>query len=176
MKYVALLRGINVGGNRKVPMSDLKATFERAGMSDVTTYINSGNVIFTTRATDVARISSVIEKAIESEYGFPVMVLLRDADEMRTLARELGDRANDASTKCDVLLLAPEIDSPDVLDQLVIKADIDQVRYVPGAVLWHVDRHLVTRSGLVRVVGTDLYARITVRNCNTIRKLAEMMN
>ncbi len=54
MTYVALLRGINVGGNRKVEMKRLKATFERAGFADVRTYINSGNVIFGSESTDAA--------------------------------------------------------------------------------------------------------------------------
>jgi uncharacterized protein (DUF1697 family) len=74
-----------------------------------------------------------------------------------------------------VIFLGEEVDAPEVLEQLVIKPDIDEVRYVPGAVLWRVERSKVTRSGLMRLVGTELYAQTTVRNCNTLRKLAGMM-
>lgn len=175
MKYVALLRGINVGGNRKVDMRQLKDSFELAGMTDVRTYINSGNVIFSAESTDSKALAKALEQAIETDFGFPVRVLLRDASAMAALVQSLGGMANDTTTKCDVLLLAPEIDSPAIVEQLSIKPDIDHATYVPGAVLWHVDRDKVTRSGLVRIVGTELYAQMTVRNCNTIRKLAELM-
>ncbi len=176
MKYVALLRGINVGGNRKVDMKQLKAVFEAAGMEDVRTYINSGNVIFGSDAVDAGRLRTKLEKAIEAEFGFPVRVLLRDVDAIRATLDVLPDHwANDESAKCDVIFLAEELDSPDVLGQLVIKPDIDEVLYSPGAVLWRVERPLVTRSGLLKIVGTEFYAQVTVRNCNTLRKLAAMM-
>lgn len=66
MKYVALLRGVNVGGNRKLDMKELKATFERAGMIEVRTYINSGNIIFRDDSRESPRLTSLLESAIES--------------------------------------------------------------------------------------------------------------
>lgn len=175
MRYVAFLRGINVGGKRKVDMRRLKDVFERVGVNDVSTYINSGNVIFSSESVDPRALSAQLERAIETDFGFSVKVMLRDAAAMQALVDALGELANDATTKCDVMLLSPEIGSPQILEQLTVKPDIDHVRYVPGAVLWHCDRDKVTRSGMVRVVGTPLYAHMTVRNCNTIRKLAGLM-
>lgn len=176
MKYVALLRGINVGGDRKVDMNRLRTTFERVGLDEVRTYINSGNVIFSARPADAPNLKRALERAIKVDFGFAVKVLLRDANEMAALLEELPDDwANDDAAKCDVIFLGEDVDSPEVLEQLVIKPDIDDVRYVPGAVLWRVERPNVTRSGLMRLVGTDLYAQTTVRNCNTVRKLAELM-
>ena len=85
------------------------------------------------------------------------------------------DWSNDESAKCDVMFLAEEIDSPDILARLTIKPDIDEVRYVPGAVLWRVERPKATRSGMLKLVGTELYAQMTVRNCNTARKLGALV-
>lgn len=176
MRYVALLRGINVGGNRKVPMRELKAVFEDAGMSEVTTYINSGNVIFESEGIESRELGSLLEEAIESHFGFHVRVMLRSATEIRALFEALPDEwTNGLDSKCDVMFLAEEIDSADILGQLTIKPEIDDVLYVPGAILWRVDRDKVTRSGMLKLVGTKLYASMTVRNCNTARKLFELM-
>ncbi len=104
-----------------------------------------------------------LEAAIESDFGFPVKVLLRDAESIRALVDALPDDwVNDESAKCDVMFLAEEIDSPDILDRLTIKPEIDEVRYVPGAVLWRVERPNATRSGMLKLVGTELYAQMTV--------------
>jgi len=76
MIYVALLRGINVGGNRTVSMKTLKAVFEAAGMTDVRTYINSGNVVFSSKLRSPKRIAPLLGKAIAAEFGFAVDVLV----------------------------------------------------------------------------------------------------
>ncbi|MMZ71629.1 hypothetical protein D1872_351170 [compost metagenome] len=61
------------------------------------------------------------------------------------------------------------------MEQLVIKPEIDRVLYVPGAILWSVDREHVTKSGMQKLVGTKLYSKVTVRNVNTTRKIYELM-
>ena len=173
MKYVALLRGVNVGGNRKVGMQRLKALFERMGMAAVQTYINSGNVIFGSNGAEAGDLVAQLESAIQREFGFPVMVLVRSAENLQAVADALPDSWVDGSeAKCDVMFLRDEIDGEDALNQLTIKPDIDDVRYVPGAILWRADRAKLTRSGMMKLAGTELYANMTVRNCNTVRNLA----
>jgi uncharacterized protein (DUF1697 family) len=175
MMCVALLRGINVGGKRKVEMKQLKATVESAGMDDVRTYINSGNVIFRSDAT-VTQVVHTLESAIQVEFGFPVEVFLRDADNIRTIVQAMpGCWVDGKDAKCNVIFLSRQLDSKDILDQLTIKPGIDDVRYVPGAILWRVERPNITRSGMLRLIGTAFYASITVRNCNTVRKLHALM-
>jgi uncharacterized protein (DUF1697 family) len=177
MIYVALLRGINVGGNSLVDMKQLKAAFEKAGMSSVTTYINSGNVIFVDKSHTPQALVQKLEKVIEKEFGFVVKVLLRDIHNIKAIVAALPDTwKNDATMKCDVMFLWEAVDSPAVVDQLTVKPGIDDVQYAAGALLWRVDRNLVTRSGMLRIIGTPLYAQMTIRNCNTARKLLERMN
>ena len=77
--------------------------------------------------------------------------------------------------RCYVMFLWEEADEPTVLDRLTIKKDIDDVKYVPGAVIWRVDRDKVTRSGMAKLTSDDLYREMTIRSCNTVRKLADMM-
>lgn len=84
--FVALLRAINVGGTGKLAMSDLVKLCEKAGFSDVKTYIQSGNVVFNSSATE-AKVKAALEKALAARLGKPVAVLLRNADELdRVLA------------------------------------------------------------------------------------------
>jgi uncharacterized protein (DUF1697 family) len=80
--FIALLRGVNVAGQRKVPMSDLRGLFETLGYADVRTYIQSGNVVFTAKTGTPASLRSAIEKALKHDFGFDVTVLLRTAAEM----------------------------------------------------------------------------------------------
>lgn len=177
MIYVALLRGINVGGKNKVDMKRLKQTFERIGTTDVVTYINSGNIIFHDGKRTPKQLVTLLEKAIVEDFGFAVKVLIRDKDNIKMVAKALSDKwVNDATMKCDVLFLWENFDKKEVLDLLTIKPGIDDVKYVPGAVLWRVDRPNVTRSGLMKIFGTEVYTNVTIRNCNTTRKLATLMN
>ena len=176
MTYVALLRGINVGGNRKVDMKRLKVTFESCGFADVRTYINSGNVVFGSDSTDQRALVKTLERRSSPTSASPSRFCCATPRASTRFVEALPDCwSNDESAKCDVMFLAEEIDSPDILDQLTIKPDIDEVRYVPGAILWRVERPKATRSGMLKLVGTELYAQMTVRNCNTARKLGALV-
>lgn len=175
MMYLALLRGINVGGKNKVEMSRLRTVFESIGATEVRTYINSGNVIFEHDRTP-ARLRAAIEKAIEAEFGFPVRIILRDRDEVKSLTKAIPAAwKEDASMRCYVMFLWEHVDDASVLDELVIKEGIDDVKYVPGTIVWRVDRDVLTRSGMMRLTSDDLYKQMTIRNVNTVRKLADLM-
>ncbi len=176
MRYLALLRGINVGGANKVEMKELKTAFEEAGMTAVATYINSGNVVFSSAMKDRHRLADVLEKAIEDRFGFEVRVLLRDVGQMKSLVQALPyGWVNDTSMKCDVLFLWPDVDQDSILDELDYRPEMEDVLYTPGAVIWRIDRRNQTKSRLPRIVGTPLYKQVTVRNCNTARKLLKLM-
>ncbi len=176
MVYVALLRGVNVGGNNPVKMVELKAAFEAAGMDSVRTYINSGNVIFSSERRDRLELVAILERGISERIGLAVGVLIRDVAEMAAIVDAIpAGWSNDANQRCDVLFLWSDADRPSVVDELRPKPEIDDVVYIPGAVIWRVDRHDVSRSGLPKLIGTPLYRRLTSRNCNTTRKLLALM-
>ncbi|HJR87565.1 MAG TPA: DUF1697 domain-containing protein [Acidimicrobiia bacterium] len=176
MVYVALLRGINVGGKNKMEMARLKATFEAAGMKDVTTYINSGNVVFSDNRRKAATITTTLEKAIEADFGLAIKVLVRDLPTIKKILKALpASWTNDSKMRCDVFFLWESFDKKDVLDQLNWKPEIEDLVYVPGAVIWRIDRTDVNRSRLQKMVGTDLYRGMTIRNCTTVRRLGELM-
>lgn len=176
MRYVALLRGINVGGANKVSMAELKTVFEAAGMTDVRTYINSGNVLF---SSDIEReqLRRELEQAIADACGVAPDIQLRTAEELAALVEAIPAHwTNGEAMKCDVVFLQPDVDRPELLGELDPRPGIEDALYVPGALVWRVDRKDATRSRLVRIVGTPLYDRVTVRNCNTARKLLALIS
>jgi uncharacterized protein (DUF1697 family) len=176
MVYVALLRGINVGGKNRVEMKQLKAAFEAAGMSSVRTYINSGNVIFSTTTRGKARFATLIEKALARDFGFKIEVVLRDLKTMKALVKAIPKQwTDDKAMRCYVMFLWDDVDRPSVLKQLSINPDLDDVRYASGAIVWRVARKDLTKSGMMRLTGQPLYKRMTIRNVNTTRKILELM-
>ena len=84
-RFVALLRGINVGGNKKVPMADLKKMLEKMEFTNVKTLLASGNVLFDSTETDMKTLRAHIETQLEKTFGFPVPTLIRTLDDLRTL-------------------------------------------------------------------------------------------
>ena len=176
MVYVALLRGINVGGNSKVPMPELKAAFESLGCEDVSTYINSGNVVFCD-GRPAKELVPLIEKIILKDFGFPVRVVLRDLKNINKLCEAIpASWTNDSEQKTDVLFLWDEIDSKDILEKIVINPKIENARYIAGALVWNIGRENVTKGGSVKLIKTDFYQHMTARNINTVRKLQTLMS
>src|SRR2546423_931965 len=107
-------------------MPRLKSAFEGLGFDSVRTYINSGNVIFATKARDKKRLTGKIEKAIQTEFGAQVAVLLRDLTELRKLIAKIPDDwTNDKDQRCDVLFLWSEFDRKKILDELPINLEIE---------------------------------------------------
>jgi len=174
MIFVALLRGINVGGKTKVEMSRLQKLFESLHFTHIKTYINSGNIIFITDKD--SNLQTFIEDAIAQEFGMDIDIVLLNYSEIGVISKAIPiSWTNDKEQKTDILFLRKEIDNEHVLQKLPIKPDIETVRYVPGAVLWNIKRENVTKSGLVKIVGTPLYKQMTIRNVNTVRKLEHLM-
>ena len=86
--YISMLRGINVGGHKRIKMDQLRKSFEALGFEQVKTYIQSGNVVFTTGKTSPAALSKKIEERILKDFGFPASVISRNADEMSKMIAE----------------------------------------------------------------------------------------
>jgi uncharacterized protein (DUF1697 family) len=176
MIYLALLRGINVGGKTKVEMPRLKAVFEALGCQDVTTYINSGNVIFSDKRT-AKDLVPLIEAALNKEFKLSLRVVLRDAANLKKLCHKIPSKwTNDGEQKTDVMFLWEEIDSKDILQKIVIKPEIENVLHVDGALVWNIGRQNVTKGSSIKLIKTDVYLHMTVRNVNTVRKLHSLMS
>jgi len=175
MIYVAFLRGVNVGGKGIVSMAAIKEALVALGLSDVRTYINSGNVIFSTRASNAERLTHRIEKALEQHTGMAIKVLVMDHRTLKKMVDAIPRNwVDDKTMRTYVLMLWKELDDRGILERISAKPGIDELRYTPGAVVWRVDRENVSKSHMNKIVGTPLYKKITIRSANTMRKLNEL--
>lgn len=176
MIYVALLRGINVGGNNKVDMKELAQSFVDLGFTKVQTYINSGNVIFEDNSMFAAKIVTMIEQAIEKDFGLEIRVLVRNLAQIERVCTFVPlTWTNDATIKTDVLFLWNEVDKATITDEILINKAVDNLMYVPGSLIWNIDRSNYNQSMIDKFITTRFYRMMTARNINTVRKLLEMM-
>jgi uncharacterized protein (DUF1697 family) len=153
-------------------MKRLKALFETMGYSQISTYINSGNVIFESDEGR-ERIRKKIEVSLVEEFGFEIPTLIKTEQEMKKIADAIPSGwRNDAAQRTDVAYLFPEADSKKTVDELPVNRKYVDVRYVKGAVYWNMDRKNYSRSRLNKIIGHRLYQLMTMRNVNTARYLA----
>jgi uncharacterized protein (DUF1697 family) len=174
--FVALLRGVNVGGNNMISMASLKASFERMGFDNVSTYINSGNILFKTKEDDHRRLESKIEKMLTKEHKLDCKVVVRSFAEIAKLVENWPrDWDSDTDWKYNVIFLRHSIDSKKVLEELAPQADIEQVVYYPGTLLWSAQISAIGRTRMQKLSSQKIFRDMTVRNPNTTRKLYELM-
>jgi uncharacterized protein (DUF1697 family) len=172
VRLVALLRGVNVGKSRRVEMKRLRSLFERLGHANLSTYLNSGNVIFDS-GREPAAAGRDVEAALKSELGIDSRVLVKTGPEMGRIARAIPPGwQNDSGRRCDVAYLFPEVDFRTTIDELPVKREYVDIRYTKGAVFWYVDRRDYNRSHLNRLIAHPYYQLMTIRNVNTARALA----
>jgi uncharacterized protein (DUF1697 family) len=117
---ISMLRGINVGGQKKVAMDELKACYESLGLANVKTYIQSGNVIFEHRSADKGVLIEKLERGIRARFGFEVAVTIRTKEEMRRVIENLPFEPQKKEKAHVTFLFANRLDVP--------SAEIDKMR------------------------------------------------
>ena len=174
--FVALLRGVNVGGNNMISMKSLKESFEAMGFTNVATYINSGNIIFQSKEDDPRKLEKKIEQMLANDYQLESKVVLRSLSELEKLVKALPQNWGDNSDwRFNVVFLRHSIDSEKILDELPANSEIEEVLYRPGTLLWSVQASEANRSKFVKLSTRKSFKDMTVRNLNTTRKLYDLM-
>lgn len=179
MRYVALLRGVNVGGNHRLPKAEFQKVLESLGFEDVVVYINSGNAVFS--SSSAPRVGEV-QAALEEYFGFSIPTLILSGKKVRAIAAAIPEhwtndapRADKSGQKSDVLYLFEEANAPDILEKLGHRPEIETMLYVDGAVLANITRANQSKYSLLKLMGTPLYKQMTIRNITTAKKLAELV-
>jgi uncharacterized protein (DUF1697 family) len=178
MQYVALLRGINVGGKNIIPMAALARCFEALKLANVKTYIASGNVVFETASKDARKLEVMIEKALTKTFGYDATVVVKSANEMRAIVDGLPKdwRKASAAMRYYVVFLRHGIDKKTIVDELETNPKAETLVYVPGALLWATKRSEQAKSKVARKLSSKaIYPQVTIRNVNTAQKLAELV-
>lgn len=175
-RYVALLRGINVGGKNLVPMAALKVCVEKQGLADVATYIQSGNVLFSSDA-ERAGLEARIESALSKAFGYDASVVLRSEPQLRKVVRGAPDGFGTRPTlyRYDVLFLKDSLAASEVRGIVPAKPGVDQVFAGSGVLYFSRLVRKASQSRLSRIVAMPFYKQLTIRSWNTTTKLLELM-
>ncbi len=177
MKYISILRGINVSGQKKIKMADLKALYESLGFASVITYIQSGNVIFESGDGDVAHLISCIEKIIKEKYEFHVPVDIRTNQEMEAVINycpyeEADVEENGSKILVTFLLSVPLTARIDDIKKYVVHPERLTVH---GREVYLYCPNGYGRSKLSNTFLENKFAvRATTRNWKSVQKLYEL--
>lgn len=175
--YVALLRGINVGGNNLIRMPALKACFEAQGFRDVSTYIQSGNVLFTAARGSRQALTDGIERALSSAFDYQCRIVVRSHAEMQAIVQgaPVGFGGRPADFRYDVIFLKHPLTADEALKSVTANPEVDRVWPGDGVVYFSRLISKASRSHLSRVVGKPAYQNMTIRNWNTTTKLLALL-
>jgi len=173
-KFIALLRGINVGGKNIIKMTELKTCFEQMHFENVKTYIQSGNVVFETAEKDTSILSEKISQSLLSRFNYTDKVFLIRAKELHTVINQApaGFGSQPDLYRYDVIFLSNTVSSSEILDQLKINNTVDQVAAGDGVLYFSRLSSMSSQSQMTKMIKTSVYKQMTIRNWNTTTKLA----
>ena len=183
MGYVALLRGINVGGNNKVVMSELREQIEAAGFGHVRTYINSGNLLFEAEAEaedDAPRedVAQTVEDILARHYDFPIRLALLTAQDYLAQLDELPDWWHGEVARRDALFYTRGLDRDHVRERIeAMELGDEAVHFGEHAVFWGKfdEKSFLKTAYHKRLLREDFYRQVTIRSGSTVEKIASML-
>jgi uncharacterized protein (DUF1697 family) len=178
--YIALLRGINVSGHNKIKMADLKQLFIAEGYSNVTTYIQSGNIIFESVETDTFKIENQLIEAIKFKYGFVIKILILTKKQLGSIFNSnpfLKDNDTIDITKLCVTVLnkTPYNDGISQIEALNNSSD-DVFKIINKSIFLHCPNGFGSTKLTNNLFEKKLKVDATTRNWKTITKLVELSN
>jgi len=175
--YVALLRGINVGGNNLIKMPALKAAFEADGFEDVATYIQSGNVLFSTSGSGNAALTDRIEAMLAEAFDYVPTVVVRSQKQMRAIVDSApkGFGGQPAKYRYDVIFLKEPLTAAKAIKEVPGNPAVDTADAGKGVLYFSRLTAKATASRLNKIVSSPIYPSVTIRNWNTTTKLLSLM-
>ena len=180
MEYVALLRGINVGGNNKVVMSELRAQIAAEGFGRVRTYINSGNLLF--EAEDQASredVAQAVEDILARHYDFPIRLALLTAQDYLAQLDELPDWWHGEVARRDALFYTRGLDRHHVRERIeAMELGDEAVHFGEHAVFWGKfdEKSFLKTAYHKRLLREDFYRQVTIRSGSTVEKIAALLS
>ena len=176
-EYVALLRGINVGGKNLIKMTELKLCLEDAGFKDVHTYIQSGNVLFRAAGSEQVRLTKQIEDALSKTFNYQSRVVVRSLKQMKDIVTHApkGFGSDPATYRYDVIFLKEPLTAAEAMKNVAMKEGVDQAFAGKGVLYFLRLSSRATESKLARIISMPMYQNMTIRNWNTNTKLLSML-
>ena len=175
-RFLALLRGVNVGGKNIVPKDALRGCFEDMGFSSVRTYIQSGNILFRSANSDVPALTEAIEHALSGCFSYKARAVVLSRKSFRTAVDAAPeDWGQDDERMHHALFTLAGARPEDILARLPSpRLEWETVTPGPGVIYWSVSRARPTRSTWVKLPGSPEYQKLTARNHNTVFRLRQL--
>ena len=176
MKYVALLRGINVGGRNIIRMGALKVCFERQGLRSVATFIQSGNVIFESDERNAEKLTTQIEGALSKMFDYDARVVLRSHAQLKAVVAGVPKAwKTRTDLRCNIAFLRGPVTARHALAQVDVEPQVDAVQGGKGVLYLSTLMSGLKKSRFPKVIGKSIYRHMTIRNYNTCRRLLALM-
>lgn len=174
--YIALLRAINVGGKNKISMPALRAAFEAAGFTNVSTYINSGNVIFSAEETATSTLAQTCEAIIAETFSLSIAVTVISAPSLAMVIQNAPPWwGKDEESRHDAAFVLPPFTTEEILAAIgTIKPEYEQLGAYGSVIFWSAPKATFAKTQISKLPSTSAYRRVTIRNANTTKKLAEL--
>ncbi len=175
-RYILLLRGINVGGKNIIKMADLKACMAGMGFSNVTTYIQSGNVLLNSKETDHSRLMKQIEKTLSEQFGYKARTVLITQEQLKKIVENAPDGfgKDQANYKYDVMFLKEPLTAVEAIKSIPAREGVDQQYPGEGVVYFSRLVNRLPQSYLSKLTTQPIYQEMTIRNWNTTTKLLDL--
>lgn len=177
-KYIALLRGINISGKNKVPMTELKEAFEELGFGAVKTYLNSGNVIFLSDEENIGRLTNRIEITIKKWFGLDIPVFIISKEDLEDILQHAPDWWGDENKEIydNLIFIMPPASFAEVWDEVgEPKEGLEKIQDYKEAVFWSFSRKDYQRTNWwTKTASANVSSKLTIRTANTVRKIVGM--
>lgn len=176
-QYLALLRGINVGGKNIIKMADLKSAFEAMGLLNVVTYIQSGNVLFQSDEKDKKILTDKIEKTLSKTFKYEAKLAIVSRKELKEIVHEAprGFGTEPDTFRYDVIFLKEPLAPKEAMQSVSVKEGVDSAHAGKCALYFSRLIEKAASSHLTKIIGLPVYQNMTIRNWNTTTTLLKMM-
>ena len=177
IQYLILLRGINVGGNNIIKMTDLKLCFEKMGFSDVLTYIQSGNVLFRSGEKDKTKLTDIIERGLSERFRYESRIVAVTHQQLNKVVNRAPDGfgSDPDHYRYDVLFLKEPLLPDEAIRSVKNREGVDNV-WAGESVLYF--SRLISKASLsylTKIITQPIYKQMTIRNWNTTTRLLKLM-
>lgn len=171
--YIALLKGINVGGHKKIPMAELRQILSKIGLNQVKTYIQSGNIVFKTKDTYIHSLEKKIAKAIQDYFGFDVSVLIKTREDIERIFKD--SPFSQHKKKASYFMLLHDLPDHNLVVQASTKTyEDEEYKIINDCIYYYCEKGYGQSKFNMKLFEKKLNTFATSRNYNTMVKLLSL--
>ena len=177
-RYIALLRGINISGKHKISMTELKKDFENIGFTEIKTYLNSGNVIFSSNKTDKENITRQLETMLKDHFDFDIPIAVIPKEQLIDILHNAPEwwGNEDKEIYDNLIFIIPPTTFTDIFNKIgEPKHELEKIKNYKNAIFWSFSRKDYQKTNWwPKTANASIRNSLTIRTANTVKKIAAM--